>query len=146
LTACSGIGAVCGALFIASRGSRKGRRRVMRIGLIGFGAALLGFALSPWLWLSAGALMAVGFSQQVYMAQNNALIQEDVDPEFRGRVLSTLFLNRGLVPLGTVIAGFGTDAIGAPTTLALMAAVMLVLALAVTGRKLTGARSRVSVG
>jgi len=146
LTACSGIGAVCGALFIGSRGAKRGRRRVMRIGLIGFGAALLAFALSPSLWLSAGTLMAVGFSQQVYMAQNNALIQEDVDPEFRGRVLSTLFLNRGLVPLGTVIAGFGTDLIGAQTTLALMAALMLVLALVVNGRKLTGSGSRPAAG
>ena len=82
--ACSGAGAVCGALFIASRGAKGGRRRRMRIGLIGYGVALLVFSLSPWLWLSAGTLLAVGFSQQVYNAQNNALIQEEVDPEFRG--------------------------------------------------------------
>jgi MFS family permease len=136
LMACSGAGAVCGALFIASRGAKRGRRRLMRIGLIGFGATLLIFALSPWAWLSAGTLVAVGFSQQVYNAQNNALVQEEVDPEYRGRVVSTLFLNRGLVPLGTAIAGFGTDLWGAQVTLGTMAVLLLLLAVFVTGRRL----------
>jgi MFS family permease len=142
LTACSGAGAVCGALFIGSRGAKRGRRRLMRIGLVAFGATLLLFALSPWLWLSAGTLVAVGFSQQVYMAQNNALIQEDVDPEYRGRVLSTLFLNRGLVPLGTVIAGFGTDLVGVQVTLATMAGLLVLLAVLVAGRRLTATAGR----
>jgi MFS family permease len=139
LVACSGGGAVCGALFIASRSSKSGRRQIMFMGLVGFGVALLVFALSPWFWLSAGSLVAVGFSQQVYNAQNNALIQEDVDPEYRGRVLSTLFLNRGLIPLGTVFAGFGTDLVGAPITLAAMAAMLLLLAVLVSGRRLVAA-------
>jgi MFS transporter, DHA1 family, staphyloferrin A biosynthesis exporter len=136
LVACSGGGAACGALYVASRNSRSGRRTVMFVGLLGYGVALLVFSLSPWFWLSAGSLVAVGFSQQVYNVQNNALIQEDVDPEFRGRVLSTLFLNRGLIPLGTVFAGFGTDLIGAPITLAAMAALLLILAVGVSGRRL----------
>lgn len=136
LMACSGAGAVCGALFIASRGAKRGRRRLMRIGLIAFGATLLVFSLSPWLWLSAGTLLAVGFSQQVYNAQNNALVQEEVDPEYRGRVVSTLFLNRGLVPLGTAVAGFGTDLWGAPVTLGTMAGLLVLLAVFVTGRRL----------
>ena len=75
-------------------------------------------------------LTGVGFSQQMYMALNNALIQEEVDPEFRGRVVSTLFLNRGMVPLGTMMAGFGTDIFGPRVTVAAMAAVLVVLAFA----------------
>jgi MFS family permease len=143
LVACSGGGAMCGALFIASRSARNasGRRKVMFVGLLGFGVALLVFSLSPWFWLSALSLVAVGFSQQIYNTQNNALIQEDVDPEFRGRVLSTLFLNRGLVPLGTVIAGFGTDLAGAPTALAVMAVALLVMAMLVSRRSLAQPRS-----
>ena len=74
-------------------------------------------------------LTAAGFSQQVYMALNNTLIQEDVDPEYRGRVISTLFLNRGFVPMGTMIAGFGADAFGAPLTIGAMASVLVLLAL-----------------
>jgi predicted MFS family arabinose efflux permease len=128
LMAASGLGAVCGALFVAARGSKMDRHRVMLIGLVCFGASLIVFAVSPWLWVSAGMLTAAGFSQQVYMALNNTLIQEDVDPEYRGRVVSTLFLNRGFVPMGTILAGFGSDAFGAPVTVSAMAGVLVLLA------------------
>jgi hypothetical protein len=53
--------------------------------------------------------------------------------------VSTLSLNRGLVPLGTAIAGFGTDLWGAPVTLGTMAGPMLLLAVFVTGRRLAAA-------
>jgi MFS family permease len=145
LMACSGAGAVCGALFIASRGASGGRRRRMRVGLIVYGVTLFVFAISPWLWLSAGTLLAVGFSQQVYNAQNNALVQEEADPEYRGRVVSTLFLNRGLVPLGTAVAGFGTDLWGAPLTLGTMALLLVLLAVFVTGRRLVATASSPAV-
>ena len=146
LMACSGAGAVCGALFVASRGARGGRRRRMRIGLIAYGVTLFLFCLSPWLWLSAGTLLAVGFSQQVYNTQNNALVQEEVDSEYRGRVVSILFLNRGLVPLGTAIAGFGTDLWGAPATLGTMAVLMVLLAVFVTGRRLVATAAPSTAG
>ena len=129
LTACSGAGAVCGAIFVASRGPVPGRRRLMLFGLVVFGVALSAFAFSPWLWLSAATLLGVGFGQQMFMAFNNSIIQEEVDPEFRGRVVSTLFMNRGLVPLGTIIAGVGTDLVGAPLTLGIMGIFLCVLAL-----------------
>ena len=62
------------------------------------------------------------------MASNNALIQTYVDEEYRGRVTSTLFLNRSMVPLGTMLAGFGTAAFGVQATVAVMAGTLLVLA------------------
>jgi MFS family permease len=132
LTACSGIGAVCGALWVASRAHRVRLGQLMVYGLIGFGAALVVFSLSGWFWLSVPALIAVGAGQQVYMASNNALIQTNVEEEYRGRVLSTLFLNRSMVPLGTLLAGFGTSLFGVQATVASMAAALLVLALAVS--------------
>jgi len=142
LTASSGVGAVCGALFVAARGATMNRKRLMLVGLVCFGLSLMVFSMSPWLWLSVGMLTATGFSQQVYMAVNNSLIQEDVDPEYRGRVLSTLFLNRGFVPLGTMMAGFGSDAFGAPLTIGAMASVLVILALGAT--RLRSARGELS--
>ena len=131
LTACSGIGAVSGALSVASVSGRSWLPRLMLGGLVLFGVGLLAFAVSPWMTLSVAALILVGAGQQVYMASNNTLIQIRVDEEYRGRVLSTLFLNRSMVPLGTVLAGFGTVFFGVQPTVAVMAAIMVVLALAV---------------
>jgi MFS family permease len=129
LTACSGVGAVAGALFVASLYEFDRRGRLMLAGLVAFGVALLVFAFSPALWLSMLALVAVGASQQVYMATNNTLIQIHVDEEFRGRVLSTLFLNRSMVPLGTMLAGLGTAVFGVQVTVGAMAATLVVMAL-----------------
>jgi MFS family permease len=129
LTACNGLGAVVGALVVASLGIQRGRRRLMLTGLVGFGVTLAIFALSPWVWLSAIAIVLVGTFRQLYNALNNTLIQETVDEEFRGRVLSTLFLDRAAVPLGTMMAGAGTAMIGAPITTALMAGALILLAL-----------------
>jgi MFS family permease len=128
LTACSGVGAVAGALWVAANAHRVRLGRLMFVGLIGFGATLVVFSLSPWFWLSLVALVAVGAGQQIYMASNNALIQTNVEEEFRGRIVSTLFLNRSMVPLGTVLAGIGTTFFGVQATSAVMATGLLVLA------------------
>lgn len=129
LTASAAVGAVLGALFVASRGESAGHVRIMFTGLVAFGVALVVFALSPWAWLSALALFCVGFSQQAYMSTNNSLIQMQVAEEYRGRVLSTLFLNRGAVPLGTIIAGFGTASFGAQQAEAAMGVALVLMAL-----------------
>ena len=132
LTACTGIGAVSGALWVAANAHRLRLGRLMFGGLIGFGAALVIFSLSPWFWVSIVALIAVGAGQQVYLASNNALIQTNVEEEFRGRIISTLFLNRSMVPLGTVVAGLGTQFFGVQATTAVMAGGLLLLALTVS--------------
>jgi MFS family permease len=131
LTACSGVGAVSGALWVASQAHRARLGSVMLFGMTSFGATIMLFSLSSWFWLSVVLLLAVGASQQIYMASNNALIQTSVDEEYRGRVVSTLFLNRGMVPLGTLIAGIGTAFFGVQATLAAMGGALLVLALLV---------------
>jgi MFS family permease len=128
LTACTGIGSMTGALWVAANAHRVKLGRLMLFGLMAFGASLVVFAISGWFWLSLVALMAVGAGQQVYMASNNALIQTYVDEEYRGRVTSTLFLNRSMVPLGTLLAGFGTAVFGVQATIAAMAGTLLVLA------------------
>ncbi|MCL5025650.1 MAG: MFS transporter [Chloroflexi bacterium] len=129
LTASSSVGAVAGALFVASRRNTKGQGQLMLFGLVGFGVSLLGFSFSPWLWLSLPLLLGVGACQQIYMTSNNSMIQMMVSEEYRGRVLSTLFLNRGLVPLGTIVAGFGTALFSAQVGLGGMAGVLVLLAL-----------------
>jgi MFS transporter, DHA1 family, staphyloferrin A biosynthesis exporter len=128
LTACSSIGAVLGALYVAAATNVR-RGWLMLAGIIIFGLALFGFALSPWVWFSALMLLVVGLSQQIYMTTNNTVVQEMVDDEYRGRVLSIVFLNRAMIPMGTMLAGFGTAAFGAPHTMAAMAAALVLTGL-----------------
>jgi MFS transporter, DHA1 family, staphyloferrin A biosynthesis exporter len=131
LTACASVGALLGALYVAATGPN--RRGLLMLGaLVLFGLSLAVFSFSHSVWLSALMLLAVGWAQQVYMTTNNTIVQERVAEEFRGRVLSIVFLNRGMIPLGTMLAGFGTAVFGVERTMgAMAAALVLVAALAV---------------
>jgi MFS family permease len=123
----AGLGAVCGAIYIAS--ARNSTRFVFRmmVGIVSFGACLLVFAASPILPIAIVALLGVGFSMQTYNTSNNTMLQMNVDPEYRGRVLSTLFIQRGLVPLGTVVAGIAMSFIGPRLTMGIMASAVILL-------------------
>ncbi|HEY8490122.1 MAG TPA: MFS transporter, partial [Dehalococcoidia bacterium] len=128
LSALPGVGAVAGGLTVASLSGVRRPAYLMFAGLTGFGVALVAFSVSEWVAVSAVALLVVGWCQTAYLSTNNALIQRHVADEFRGRVMSTLFLNRGMVPLGTMIGGVGSSIWGPQVTVAAMAAVIVVLA------------------
>jgi MFS transporter, DHA1 family, staphyloferrin A biosynthesis exporter len=131
LVAFVGVGALCGSLVIAALSNYRHRGRLMLLVMVLFGAMLLLFSQSSTVWLSFALLFGVGAGQTSYMALNTTLLQTHSSDEMRGRVMSIFFLNRGLVPLGTVGAGFASEAIGAPLTVTLMASVVVLLALLV---------------
>jgi MFS family permease len=130
LIAFTGIGALIGALTIAGTSNMRHRGRVMLLVMIAFGVMLLAFSRSTDPTLSYALLLGVGAGQTTYMALNNTLLQTHASDEMRGRVMSVFFLNRGMVPLGTVGAGFLTEFIGVQWTTTLMAAVLVALAVA----------------
>jgi MFS family permease len=83
-----------------------------------FGAGLIAFSLSRWLWLSLLLLVFTGFGFMVQMASSNTLIQTIVDDEKRGRVMSFYMMAfLGTAPFGSLIAGSLSSRIGAPRTL-----------------------------
>jgi MFS family permease len=128
LTACASVGALLGALYVAV--APAGARGAQMLGaLVLFGLALAAFAFTPWVGLAGLLLVVVGVAQQVYMTTNNTIVQERVAGEYRGRVLSILFLSRGMIPLGTMLAGFGTAAFGVQRTMGAMAAALVLTAL-----------------
>jgi MFS family permease len=123
----AGLGAVCGAIYIASSANSSRFVFRMMVGIVGFGACLLVFAVSPVLPIAIIALLGVGFAMQTYNTSNNTMLQMNVDPEYRGRVLSTLSIQRGLVPLGTVVAGIAMSFIGPRATMGIMAGAVILL-------------------
>jgi MFS family permease len=127
MTSTAALGAVIGALVVASVRQSKSFHKQMMAGLVMFGAMLIVFALVPSMWLAVPVLLLVGFSNQTYQTFNNTLIQMNVEPEYRGRVLSLLFLRRGLLPLGTVLAGGLTAQFGAQFAVGSMAAALVII-------------------
>jgi MFS family permease len=120
LTAASGVGALTGALYLASRRSVLGLGRVIVAAAAVFGLGLVGFALSRWLWLSLPLLLAVGFGMMVQLASCNTILQTIVDEDKRGRVMSFYSMAiLGMSPFGSLLAGMLASWVGAPTTVLL---------------------------
>ncbi|HEX7020923.1 MAG TPA: MFS transporter, partial [Gemmatimonadaceae bacterium] len=71
LMTASGVGALLGALYLASRASITGLGRVMVLATATFGIALVAFGLSHWMWLSLIILPFVGGGMMVEMASTN---------------------------------------------------------------------------
>jgi MFS family permease len=94
-------GSIAGGLFAAwvQRDARRGTTMLMF--MAGFGLFLLGFATAPAFHVAIPLLFCAGAMHIAYNSSNNAILQMTVDDEYRGRVLSTLFMSRGLVSLGT---------------------------------------------
>jgi MFS family permease len=120
LMAASGLGALAGAMYLASRDSVRGLETVLVAAATVFGGGLIGFSQSRIFWLSCACLLLSGFGMMVHMAASNTLVQTFVDDDKRGRVMSLYTMSlRGMVPLGSLIAGGLASHIGAPATLAL---------------------------
>jgi MFS family permease len=118
LTGCSGIGALSGALFLASR------RQVAILGRYVLFAscigtlALMAFSFSRSLWLTLPLVVLLGFGLIVTAASSNTLIQTLVPDHLRGRVMSLYTMAfLGMAPLGSLISGRIAEHVGVPPTL-----------------------------
>lgn len=70
----SGVGALGGAIYLASRQSVRGLGRVMVYSTACFGVGLVAFSFSRVLWLSPLILPVVGGGMMVTMAATNTII------------------------------------------------------------------------
>ena len=131
LMAFSSIGALIGALAIASLSDFKHRGLLLMGSIAVFGVALISFSLSRSFPLSLGLLVLVGGGATMSMSTTNMLIQLNVPGEFRGRIMSMYtMIAMGMMPLGSMLLGTIADFIGVPVTL-LMGGVGCLVALAV---------------
>ncbi|MGA9838174.1 MAG: MFS transporter [Gemmatimonadaceae bacterium] len=118
LLTASGMGAMVGALYLASRTSVVGLERAIAAAACTFGAGLIAFALSHTLWLSLLVLPIAGAGMMITMASTNTFLQTIVEERLRGRVMAfyaMAFL--GTAPIGSLLAGIVADQWGVPTTI-----------------------------
>ncbi len=117
LMAASGVGALIGAVVLATRKSVLGLGRIISVATGVFGAGLIGFSRSHLLWLSLLFLLASGLGMMVQMASSNTILQTIVPDESRGRVMSYYTMAFvGMAPFGSLLAGSLANRIGAPGT------------------------------
>ncbi|CAN5555333.1 MFS transporter [soil metagenome] len=118
LMASSGVGALSGAIFLASRRTVVGLGRYIPRMAALFGVGLVAFSFSRMIWLSMLLMVAMGLGFMAQMAVSNTIIQTIVEEDKRGRVMSFYTMAfMGTIPFGSLLAGILADRIGAPNTL-----------------------------
>jgi MFS family permease len=111
----TGVGALIGALLVASLTDYQRRERILFGGGLVFSAAAIAFALSRSLWLSIPLLAVVGLGQIAVMSSANTMIQISVPDEVRGRIMGVWALVfAGSAPLGSFQAGTIAQYLTAP--------------------------------
>ena len=119
LMGATGVGAVAGALTLASRKNVVGLGRWIPIAGGIFGSGLIALALSRNFTLSMSFLLLTGFGMMVQLASSNTILQTIVDDDKRGRVMSFYVMAfMGMAPFGSLLAGWTAGSYGTPATLA----------------------------
>ena len=129
LQSARGVGALLGALLIASLGRFRWKGRLFTLGSLVYPVFLLIFATVRWLPLSLLVLVGVGWGFMILFNMINALIQTHVSDELRGRVMGIYAIGFfGVMPGSALLAGGVAEIAGEPMVVALGALVTLVFA------------------
>jgi len=115
-----GLGAISGALYLATRthGTGYTRRRILWVNTLIFGAGLILFSYTTSFPLAMVFAMLSGFGMMAQTTITNTIIQTSVAPAMRGRVISYFAMAYfGMQPLGSLLVGTITQYIGAPATM-----------------------------
>jgi MFS family permease len=113
-----GIGALIGAYRLAVRRSVLGLGRLIAISAALFGAGLVAFSQSHWLWLSLVLMFFVGLGMMQELASSNTIIQTILEEDKRGRVMSYYAMAfTGMAPFGSLLAGTLASRLGAQNAL-----------------------------
>ena len=111
LSAAMGVGALAGALLMASRG--RPSRRLLVGAAFAFGGVTIALALVPGYYAGLGLLVLLGGAGVLFISTTNALLQLNAADAMRGRVMalwSIVFL--GSTPIGGPITGLLVRGLG----------------------------------
>lgn len=113
IMAANGLGAMVGALTVASMSHSLRPQRIIPYSLLSFGVLLTAFGLISQLWLLVVLSTLAGAALMTTNSLTNALIQSTVPRELRGRVLGLFVMAfLGMMPISGLIFGTVGQVIG----------------------------------
>lgn len=125
LVAADGLGALLGALAIASRRGFLPHGRLFAASVLVAPFLLLAFTGLGWRWGCLALLVLIGAAESGFAAMQSTLVLLSAPAESRGRAMGILSACIGTQPAGTLWIGFLAAGIGVPAAMALNAAVAL---------------------
>lgn len=127
LMAASGVGAIFGGVYLATRRSVIGLGKFIVISPSVLGTGLIIFSLSRFLPLSLFAMLLIGLGTILQISAGNIILQTIVDDDKRGRVMSLYTMSfLGMTPFGNLLGGTLGDRIGVTDTL-IIAGILCIL-------------------
>jgi MFS family permease len=125
-----GLGAVTGALFLASMKSGTNLKKILFRSTLIFGLGLIAFSHMRSFPVSLLCIALAGFGMMAQTTISNTLIQTTVAPSMRGRVISYYAMAFfGMQPVGGLLVGSTAEVIGAPLTIFIQGVLTLIIAL-----------------
>jgi MFS family permease len=136
LVGCSGLGALIGAIFIASQKNNHRLAEFIFWGAFISGLGFFFFSISKALWLSLISVFVISFGIMMIIAFCNILIQTIVDDDKRGRVMALHILAlMGMTPFGNLLLGSLSSRISAPHTFMIVGIIVVLGAFAYRSRR-----------
>ena len=129
LQASRGLGAMTGALLIASLGRFRFRGKLLTLGTLAMPVLILAFAFVRWAPLSLLLLFGAGASQIFIFNLCNALVQTFSPDAMRGRIMGVyVFVFFGSMPIAALAIGATAQRLGETVAVQIGASVMLLAA------------------
>lgn len=114
-----GVGAVLAAPLVSGWDAVLTRATLVRWAMLAYGAAIVGFALSPSYVVGTVALVVVGGGFLAVISATNTSVQVIVADHMRGRVMALRIMAfTGAYPIGALLQGWLSDVIGPRPTVA----------------------------
>lgn len=130
LVSWSGVGAVIGALVVASFSKRMQRGSVIVVAQLAFGASMVCFAMTKSLWIAFIWLFCAGSLLVAVYALITSLFQALLADEVRGRLISIYMVAfRGGMALGGLVAGALAHAFSPTKTVTFNGLLLIAIAL-----------------
>lgn len=124
LMSVTGVGAVCGALFLAARRRVMGLKTVIAWACCTFGAGLALLSLTPLVshsvMLAVPCMVIIGAGFMIHIASSNTLLQTLADEDKRGRIMGFYTISfMGMTPFGALMSGALAERLGTANVLLL---------------------------
>lgn len=129
IASCIGIGALIGAITLASLSNTEKYRRILQFNMMLLGFSLIAFSQIDNLLVAYAIAMVAGFSALTQSTICLTVIQTQSAPEMRGRMISLYAMAMfGMLPLGGLMVGTVSHQLGSQATMLIQGFLALVIA------------------
>ncbi len=123
-----GAGALVGALGVTTMSSQGNKGRLVMVGNLILGLALIAFSLSQNYLISMAFLAWAGGAMVTQNISVNTIIQTSTSDSYRGRIMALYTMTFvGMAPLGSLLAGTLAQFLGAPLAVLIGALITIIV-------------------